>query len=336
MIVDCHAHMLPGELPDSSHPAHPRILRCDEGGTLTFGFGDLEYPAPPVWHETDLRLAAMDRAGVDVEVVSPMPMLLDYRLPLEDGLGLVRWVNERVAGLTIEGRGRIQGFGIVPLQDPDAAAAELRQLAALGLRGVEVASHVNGTSIGDARFRDFFAEADRLNLAVFVHAVYPPDHGRLPKRAASTFAFMTEAALAAASLVSDGTLAAYPDLRISVSHGAGGFPATLGRAEFFGTQQWLGHDEPPAAPLDLSDDPTPLELARRLYYDSLVFDTRALEFITLRLGSDRILLGSDFPSIPRTEPFASPLAEVAALARHLGPIAGTNALAFLAIEESGF
>jgi aminocarboxymuconate-semialdehyde decarboxylase len=120
-------------------------------------------------------------------VVSPMPPLLRYDLPVADGLALARHVNDFTAQLCSVDPARLIGLGLVPLQDPEAAAAELAAVGGQGLRGVEIASNVLDASIGDERFLPFFAEAERLGLAIFVHAL-PTASGRLPASARGTYA----------------------------------------------------------------------------------------------------------------------------------------------------
>lgn len=330
MIIDAHAHVIPREFPPSDHPSHPRMTACDGEDARVLSIEDVEFTAPPVWFEADRRLAAMDAHGVDAEIVAPMPPLLNYRLDPEAASGMVRHTNEWLAALAAEGGPRIQALGIVPLQDPDAAAGELAGVVDLGLRGIEVGSHINGVSIGDPRFLDFFREVESLGLSVFVHAIRASIGDRLPAAAGATFGFGTEATLAAATLVTGGTLAACPDLRISISHGAGGFPLLLPRAQFFSERVWGTRDLDPST-IRGSDGPTPIELARRLYYDSLIFDSRAVDLIALTIGVDRILLGSDFPAIPREQPATYPLHELSGGSEALEQIAGANALAFLGI-----
>jgi aminocarboxymuconate-semialdehyde decarboxylase len=333
MIIDCHAHVLPHDLPPGEGRSHPCISAPNADGAQTLTIEDVEFLAPRVWFDAGARLEAMDAAGVDIEVVSPMPPLLNYRASAEDALAVTEHINTRVADLVDAGQRRIIGFGTVPLQDPGLATGELRQIVDLGLRGVEVASHVNGVSIGDARFLEFFQEVESLGLAVFVHAIRPPSTDRLPASAGASFGFGVEASFAAASLVMGGTLAACPDLRIAISHGAGGFMTMLGRAQFFATREWSTHEFAPVA-ADV-DAPTPLDLAKRLYYDGLVFDTRILDLIATRVGADRILLGSDFPAIPRMVPATAPLEQFVGGETGVVVLAGSNALSYLAIEESG-
>jgi aminocarboxymuconate-semialdehyde decarboxylase len=212
---------------------------------------------------------------------------------------LCRGVNEFIARLREADPGRLLGLGTVPLQDPDLAAAELSEVRALGLRGVEIGSNVAGRSLGEERFLGFFQEAARQGLAVFVHATSPTFGDRLPRSAVPSFGFATEIGLAAASLAMGGTVERCPELRLALSHGAGGFPLMLTRAQWFWGGTW---DEAP--PADGRERParSPSGLARRFYYDTLVFDRRALRYLLDMIGADRLLIGTDFPAMPREQP----------------------------------
>jgi aminocarboxymuconate-semialdehyde decarboxylase len=315
VLVDAHAHLLPRDYPPGAPGCFPRMEPVDGSTARTLVFGSMRFRARDVFFEAERRVEEAAAAGVDVEVLTPMPPLLRYDLPAADGLALAQYVNEFTAQLCSFDPTRLIGLGMVPLQDPEAAAAELAAVRDQGLHGVEIASNVLDVSIGDERFLPFFAEAERLGLAVFVHAIPPPaphppplpsplpsSLSRLPASARGTYAVGVEGSLAAASLVTGGTAAKCPGLRISFSHGAGGYPLMLPRAQYFWSGAW---NEEPAVPdraIMHDDGPSPVEYARRFYYDSLVFDRRALRFLIDLLGSDRLLVGSDFPAMPREEP----------------------------------
>ena len=130
----------------------------------------------------------------------------------------------------------------MPLQDPDLAAAELTEVAKLGLAGVEIASNMNGVSLHDPQFDGFWAEAERLGMAVFVHGM-PAPSDRLPGPAVATFGVGVEASLGAAAIITGGVAEKYPSLRLSFSHAAGGFPLMLTRAQWFWGRTW--NEEPP-------------------------------------------------------------------------------------------
>ena len=301
MLVDSHAHLLPYDYPADAPECFPSMEAVDGETARTLVFGQMRFKAKDVFFDAERRLEAQDASGVDVEVLTPMPPLLRYDLPLADGLSLARYVNEFSATLCQADPTRLIGFGMVPMQDPDAATAELSALKDMGLAGVELASNVLGSSIGHEKFLPFFTEAERLDLAVFVHAMPSPTE-RLPMSAMGTYVVGVEGAFAAASMVTGGTAAACPDLRISFSHAAGGYPLMIPRHQYFWGGSWNEEPKDPERAVMPDDGPSPLEYARRFYYDSLVFDRRALTYLIDLLGADRLLVGSDFPAMPREEP----------------------------------
>ncbi len=301
MLVDAHAHLLPRDYPPDAPACFPQMESIEDSTDRLLVFGPTRFRARDVFFTASKRLAAQDASGVDAEVLTPMPPLLRYDLPPVDGLALARHVNEATAQLCAVDPSRFIGLGMVPLQDPDMSAAELTAVRDLGLVGVEIASNVLGASIGDEKFLPFFTEAARLGVAIFVHAM-PAATDRLPRQAMGTYVVGLEGAMAAASLITGGTAAKCPDLRIAFSHAAGGFPLMLPRAQYFWGGTWNEEPKVPDRAVMPDDGPSPVEYARRFYYDSLVFDRRALRFLVDYLGPDRLLIGSDFPAMPREDP----------------------------------
>ncbi|GAA1212971.1 amidohydrolase family protein [Pseudonocardia alaniniphila] len=330
MLVDAHAHLLPRDYPADAPECFPRMEPIDGDTVRTLLFGAVRFRARDVFFDAERRIAAQDASGVDVEVVTPMPPLLRYDLPAAEGLSLARYVNEFAGTLCSADRTRLVGFGMVPMQDPDAATAELAAIQEQGLHGVEIASNVLGVSIGDERFLPFFAEAERLDLPVFVHAM-PAMTDRLPASAMGTYVVGLEGALAAASMIAGGTAGKCPDLRISFSHAAGGFPLMLPRAQYFWGGAWNEEPVVPERAIAHDDGPSPIEYARRFYYDSLVFDRRAIRYLIDLLGHDRLLVGSDFPAMPREDPAGRTLLGMDLPAAVLDAITAGNALRWLGL-----
>jgi aminocarboxymuconate-semialdehyde decarboxylase len=331
VLVDAHAHLLPPDYPPGAPACFPQMEPV-EGSTDRFlVFGAMRFRARDVFFEAERRLEAQDAAGVDAEVLTPMPPLLRYDLPAADGLALARHVNEATAQLCSAEPSRLIGLGMVPLQDPDAATAELAAIGDLGLAGVEIASNVLGVSIGDERFLPFFAAAATLGLAVFVHAM-PAATSRLPPKAMGTYVVGLEGAMAAASLITGGTAAKCPELRIAFSHAAGGFPLMLPRAQYFWSGSWNEEPKVPERAVMPDDGPAPIEFARRFYYDSLVFDRRALRFLVDYLGPDRLLVGSDFPAMPREDPAGRTLRSLGLPPDVLEDITWHNAFRWLGVK----
>jgi aminocarboxymuconate-semialdehyde decarboxylase len=331
VLVDAHAHLLPRDYPADAPACFPQMEAIEDSTDRLLIFGPTRFRARDVFFTAEKRLAAQDAAGVDAEVLTPMPPLLRYDLPPADGLALARHVNEATAELCAVDPSRFIGLGMVPLQDPDFSAAELAAVRDLGLAGVEIASNVLGASIGDEKFLPFFTEAANLGVAIFVHAM-PAATDRLPRQAMGTYVVGLEGAMAAASLITGGTAAKCPDLRIAFSHAAGGFPLMLPRAQYFWGGTWNEEPKVPERAVMPDDGPSPVEYARRFYYDSLVFDRRALRFLVDYLGPDRLLIGSDFPAMPREDPAGRTLRSLDLPATMLEDITWHNTFRWLGIK----
>lgn len=331
MLVDAHAHLLPRDYPADAPGCFPRMEPIEGSTDRNLFFGPRPFRARDVFFDAQRRIQEQDSSGVDAEVVSPMPPLLRYDLPARDGLALARYVNEFTAGLCEYDPSRLIGLGMVPLQDPDASAAELTAVAEQGLRGVEIASNILGVPIGDERFLPFFAEAERLGLAVFVHAM-PTGESKLPMMARGTYVVGLEGLSAAASLVTGGTAAKCPELRICFSHGAGGYPLALPRAQYFWSGSWNEEPVVPDRAIMHDDGPSPIEYARRFYYDSLVFDRRALRYLVDLLGPGRLLVGSDFPAMRREDPAGRTLRSLDLPPDQLQDITWNNAFRWLGLS----
>jgi aminocarboxymuconate-semialdehyde decarboxylase len=333
MLIDMHAHVIPGSLApvgSSEGRRGPRVGPCDDPRARLLETDRTRFRASEAFYSAGARLEAMDRNAVDAEVVSPMPPLLDYGLPDAEGLELCRRVNEFIAELTRVCPRRLLGMGMVPMQVPQLACAELERVRELGLVAVEITSNVLGRSLHEQRFAEFWAEVERLQMPVFVHAMPSDFAGRLPQGLISIagFAVGADAALAASAIVCGGVAERHPRLRLAFSHGAGGFPCMLPRANYFWGRTW--NEEPP---LDgAGEGPSPAALARRFYYDGLVMDRRTLRHLIDLMGHTQVLVGSDFPAMEREQPCARTLRSLGLPAEELEDITWHNTFRFLGIE----
>ena len=334
MLIDMHAHVLPGEYPPPGPATEGWPAMTPAGdGTRRLEFGPMRFTAQAAFFDAAARLTAMDASKTDAEVVSPMPPLLNYRLPASSGRDLARWINEFIVTLCAAEPGRFLGLGTVPLQDPDLATAELPAIAEAGLAGVEITSQVNGVPLGDDRFAGFFAEAERLSLAVLVHALPAGLTDRLPGSAMADFGVGVDAALGAASVITSQLPEKCPNLRLAFTHGGGGMPLILPRAHYFWAGTW--NEEPPTP--ERAAGPgrrpcSPIEYARRYWYDTCVFDRRALRFLIDMIGADRLLIGTDFPAMPREVPAGKTLQSLGLPEATVADITWNNTFKFLGID----
>ena len=303
-LIDIHTHVVPERFPaylgrhaNAAWPSMAPAQACHQHVMVS---GKVYRTVSHQCWDCQVRLADMDRQTVARQVLSPMPELLSYWLAPEDGQSMCRYLNEVIAGMVAQAPGRYFGLGAVPLQDIDLATMELDALVRQqGLAGVEIASHVNGVSIGDARFRPFFQAAADIGAAVFVHALRPVGMERLvgPANLEQVVAFPGEIGLAAASMITGGTLAAIPNLRIAFSHGGGALQALLPRLRHAWRTMPAVRDSMPTDPLDT---------ARLAYYDNLVYDADTLRRLIAVFGASQLMAGSDYPfAIMDTDPAAS-------------------------------
>lgn len=240
----------------------------------------------PLLTDPAQRLAAMDHAGVDVQVVSPMPLYHDWA-----GIGLAeriaRVTNEGVAALVAAHSDRLQGMGTVPLQHPDLAVAELtRAVDQFGLRGVQIGTSADGRELADAAFDSFWGRAAELEAVVFVHPWGCSLGERLDRYYLSnTVGNPVETAVALSHIVFSGLLDRHPGVRIVAAHGGGYLPTYMGRSD----HAWQIRPEARRCVQ------TPSAYLRRLWFDSLVYTPTALRHLVEAVGADRVVLGSDYP-----------------------------------------
>lgn len=291
--VDVHAHVIPGEFPKylggATPSGWPSMAPADACHRHVMIDGKNYRTVSDKCWTTSRRLADFPEMGIQLQAVSPMPELLSYWLSPADGSQLVRFLNEQIATMVHESAGQIVGLGAVPLQDVALAIQELHHIKeVLGLRGVEVGSNINGVVIGDPRFDPFFEACVALNMPVFVHALRPVGMDRLigPAPLQQVLAYPTDVGLAAASVLTGNLMQRYPALRIAFSHGGGTLAMLLPRL-----QQAMSVF--PA--LRDSVHGSPIEQARKLYYDTLVFDTPTLQHLVHTFGATQLMVGTDYP-----------------------------------------
>lgn len=290
--IDIHTHVVPERFPayagkgrDVPWPAMAEAHACHKhvmiSGKVYRTVADGSWSVPR-------RIEAMGGMRVARQALSPMPELLSYWLPLEDGKALIRYLNEQIAEMITRAPDRFVGLGAVPLQDVESAILELQYIKnTLRFAGVEIASHVNGVSIGDARFEPFFAAAEQAGAAIFVHALRPAGQDRIVGAfAEQAVCFPGDIALAAASMITGGIAARHPKLRIAFSHGGGALAILLPRL----VHAWK---MVPKSRESLAESPE--VYAKRFFYDALVFDPKATRFVIESFGSSQVCVGSDYP-----------------------------------------
>jgi aminocarboxymuconate-semialdehyde decarboxylase len=293
-VVDVHTHLLPPELPrwkerfgyggfiglEHTGPCRARMVK-DDGQPFREVEERLWAPA--------VRLADCDRLGVDVQVLSTVPVMFSYWAKGEDGAEVARFLNDHLAAVVTSASARFLGLGTLPMQAPALAVKELtRCVRELGLAGVQIGSHVNDWNLSDPELFDVFAAAAELGAAVFVHPWDMMGEARMRRYWLPWLVGMpAEVSLAICSVIFGGVLERLPSLRMGFAHGGGSFPGTLGR---------IAHGFECRPDLVAVDNPVPPRAyLGRFWVDSLVHEADMLRHIVKLFGEERVMLGSDYP-----------------------------------------
>jgi aminocarboxymuconate-semialdehyde decarboxylase len=233
------------------------------------------------------RIARMDAMGVDMQVLSSsLVQQVTYWAEPQESLKMERMLNDRMAAVVSANPKRLIGLGGVPLAAPALAVVELKRCMELGLAGVGISTTARHMELGDAALRPFWEKAQELGAVVYIHPA-----GNSAARFAKWYLWNSigqafEEAMAIASLMYEGILDAFPQLKICISHGGGYMPYYMGRIA-------RNYVEKPATRVHMKKSPA--EYLRMLYYDSCVYQPEVLEALVRRVGADRVLLGSDYP-----------------------------------------
>lgn len=231
------------------------------------------------------RLAAMDAAHIDRQLVSPLPVHHDWAEP-DLAERYADAVNAGVAEHCAHAPTRLQGLGTAPLQHPHLAVDILTRAAEHGLRGVEVSTHAAGLELSDPALDPFWTRAEELGAVVFIHPWGCTLADRLNVGYLSnSVGNPTETTVALARLITTGTLDRHPRLRLLAAHGGGYLPFGVARLD----HAWHAREdartcaEPPSTYL------------RRLWFDALVYSPTALRALVAAVGADRVSIGTDYP-----------------------------------------
>ena len=291
-VIDVHTHMLTHEWID--------LLRAHGGGKYSVKKTPAQqdavhlYDAPfmtlmPGMWDYDLRIAAMDKAKVDLAVVSlTCPNV--FWGGREISLKAAQLVNDSMAEQQRARPDRIRWFASLPWQYAEDALAELNRACAAGAVGVMVLGSIDGKDLIDPMFAPVWAEIDRRKLPVLVHPTAPQGVREMHMEAFNLIppvGFMFDTTLAFAHMIFSGFLDRYPNIKLIAAHGGAALPYLAGRFD-------ICHERIPACSAVIKEKPS--RYLQRLYYDTVLFEQDALELCIKVAGSpDNVLYGSDYP-----------------------------------------
>jgi aminocarboxymuconate-semialdehyde decarboxylase len=289
MIIDLHAHYVPESFLEAIEkegtPYGATLQRAGRDPTILVG-GRPYGPITRHYYETKPRLADMDKAGVDMQVLSLSPPMV-YFADAALGAHLARLYNDELAATVASRPDRLAGLATVPLQDVPASVAELeRAIRQLGLRGVYIGSNVCGKDLDHPDLFPFFAKAETLRAPIFIHPIDILGVERLRAYYLHNgLGNPFDTAVAAARLIFGGVLDSLPRLRVCLAHAGGAFPFLIGRLDRV-------HRVRPQARERIRRRPT--AYLRRFTYDTITHHGQVLQHLVGLVGADRVALGSDY------------------------------------------
>ncbi|CAM5205611.1 Aminocarboxymuconate-semialdehyde decarboxylase OS=Castellaniella defragrans OX=75697 GN=HNR28_002256 PE=4 SV=1 [Castellaniella defragrans] len=291
MRIDIHSHVIPhrfvGALEQSPDEFMARVDAQGETRRIIHEQG-YAYPLFDEFHDPEAKLESMDRKGIDISVISPAPPTFYYWADVDLALKVAHLVNDGVADMAAARPARLRGMATIPMQHPDAAIAEMERVARdYGFKAIEIGTSIEGAQLDEGRFRPVLRRAQDLGLFVFAHPYYVgAKNGLEDYYLTNLIGNPLDTTTMVARLMYGGVLDELPELKICLAHGGGFTPYQVGR---------LIHGHKVRAEAHKNTRTSPKDLIRRFYFDSLVFEPKALRYLIDLVGADRICIGTDAP-----------------------------------------
>ncbi|MFM6945960.1 MAG: amidohydrolase family protein [Flavobacteriales bacterium] len=290
--IDMHSHILPKTMPNWTQKfGYGKFIHLeanpDGSANMMQGGQFFRRIVENCW-DAELRVAEYENFQTQVQVVCTIPVMFSYWAKTEDALELSRFLNDHIADLVARYPKNYIGLATVPMQDPEAAIAELERAKAIGHVGIQIGSNINDENLSEEKYFPIFEACARLGMAVMIHPWQMMGFESMKKYWLPWLVGMpAETSRAACSLIFGGVLERLPDLRVCFSHAGGSFLPTLGRIE---------HGFNCRPDLVAIDNPhNPRTYLGKFWVDSITHDIDALDYILKLQGSKRVCLGSDYP-----------------------------------------
>lgn len=328
LTVDIHSHV---EVPESAELAmpqfrpelDPRMLHQPEESTRYNR--ELRATIMDKFRLPETRLADMDLQGVDVQALAIAPPQYFYWLDEPTGARAASMQNDRIAEMVAAHPRRFVGIANLPMDHPGAAVTEMaRAHRDLKFNGFELNADVNGGDLDDPRFDPVWEKACELQMLAILH----PHGFTHPQRMgdyylANVICMPLASTLAVSRMILGGVWERFPDLRMLVVHGGGYLP-------FYPARTDHAYRHRPELRRHISRPPG--EYLRLLYFDTIVFDPAAVEYLVTRFGAEHVLMGTDYPfDMGPTDPLGF-LARARLTQHQRDLVLGGNAARLLRIE----
>lgn len=277
----------------------------------------------------DVRIEEYAQHQTQVQVVCTIPVMFSYWAKPHDTWALSQFLNDHLAELVKAYPQQYIGLGTIPMQDTFLAIKELERCKEIGLAGVQIGSNVNQLNLNEPQFFHIFEACQDLGMAVLVHPWEMMGKENTERYWLPWLVGMpAETTRAITSLIFGGVLQKLPNLRIAFAHAGGSFFATIGRIEH-------GYNCRPD--LVAIDNPiNPREYMGKFWVDSITHDAKMLRYVLEMVGSEKVMLGSDYPFPLGDLEIGKFIEEMNLPQKDLENIMAKSALAWLDLPESQF
>ncbi|MCL6450880.1 MAG: amidohydrolase [Acetobacteraceae bacterium] len=321
--IDVHSHFIPLEFIEAARrdPSRlgVRVVQDASGSDALVHDQGYSYPVPPRFYDLEARRADMRVAGLDSAVLSVSPTLFYYWAEAELAAEVARLCNDAAAALVRQDPEHFWALATVPLQDVSLAVRELeRAVGRLGLHGVEIGSILPQASLSDPRLDPFWRLVSELDLPVLVHPYYVGTRRGMERFYLTNLVGNPfETTLSLADAACGGLLERFPGLKLIFVHAGGAVPYILGRLDH-------GHRVRPETRAAIVHPPS--RYVRQVYFDTITHFGPALQYLVDTFGSDRVLLGSDYPFDMADPDPVGTVSRLRASPEQLAAVSGGNAL----------
>lgn len=239
----------------------------------------------------DQRLAAMERMGIDLQVLSINPFW--YKKDRETAEAICRVHNEGLAALCAAEPKRFAAFASLAMQFPDLAVQQLEHaVKVLGLKGAAIGGSVAGHDFCHPQYHPVLAKAEELGVTLFIHPQSTPELAARFKGngwLSNTIGNPLDTTIALEKLIFEGVLDRFPQLKLLAAHGGGflgSYAPRMDRSCFVSPQNCNP---------EIVLKKRPSEYLRQIWFDSLVFTGEALRHLAAEVGAGQIVIGTDHP-----------------------------------------
>jgi aminocarboxymuconate-semialdehyde decarboxylase len=291
--IDAHSHIIPKHLPRFAEKfGYGDFIYLDhhKAGAARMMKGDVFFREIQAncW-DPKTRVEEYQEFHTQVQVVCTIPVMFSYWAKSKDTLELSRFLNDDIAETASNHPQNYIPLATVPMQDADLAVKELQRCKEeLNIPGIQIGSNINNHNLNEEQFYPIWEACQELGMAVMVH---PWD--MMGKKYMERYwlpwlvGMPAETSRAICSMLFGGVFEKFPKLRVMFAHASGSFLGTFGRVQ---------HGFNCRPDLVAIDNPVPpREYLGHFWVDSITHDPVMLRYVMNKVGSDRVMIGSDYP-----------------------------------------